>query len=103
MNLPLSAASSDASGYLQVDVDSSENNFPIADASVTVFPESDSPPNSPLPLERLTTNASGQTEQIPLAAPPMEYSLSPGNPRPYSEYRLRVEAPGYKPVDISGT
>lgn len=103
MNLPLSAASSDASGYLQVDVVSSENNFPIADASVTVFPESDSPPNSPLPLERLTTNASGQTEQIPLAAPPMEYSLSPGNPRPYSEYRLRVEAPGYKPVDISGT
>ncbi len=103
MNLPLSAASSDASGYLQVDVVSSENNFPIADASVTVFPESDSPPDSPLPLERLTTNASGQTEQIPLAAPPMEYSLSPGNPRPYSEYRLRVEAPGYKPVDISGT
>ena len=39
MNLPLSAASSDASGYLQVDVVSSENNFPIADASVTVFPE----------------------------------------------------------------
>lgn len=103
MNLPLSAASSDASGYLQVDVVSSENNFPIADASVTVFPESDSPPDSPSPLERLTTNASGQTEQIPLAAPPMEYSLSPGNPRPYSEYRLRVEAPGYKPVDISGT
>ena len=103
MNLPLSAASSDASGYLQVDVVSSENNFPIADASVTVFPESDSPPDSPLPLERLTTNASGQTELIPLAAPPMEYSLSPGNPRPYSEYRLRVEAPGYKPVDISGT
>lgn len=103
MNLPLSAASSDASGYLQVDVVSSENNFPIADASVTVFPESDSPPDSPSPLERLTTNASGQTELIPLAAPPMEYSLSPGNPRPYSEYRLRVEAPGYKPVDISGT
>lgn len=93
------AAAGDPTGYLQVDVVSSQNNFPIKDASVTVSTESE----PDIPIEQLTTNSSGQTENLPLAAPPLEYSLTPGSTRPYSEYHLHIEAPGFKPVDISGT
>lgn len=93
------AAAGDPTGYLQVDVVSSQNNFPIEDASVTVSTESE----PDIPIEQLTTNSSGQTENLPLAAPPLEYSLTPGSARPYSEYHLHIEAPGFKPVDISGT
>lgn len=93
------AAAGDPTGYLQVDVVSSQNNFPIEDASVTVSTESE----PDIPIEQLTTNSSGQTENLPLAAPPLEYSLTPGSTRPYSEYHLHIEAPGFKPVDISGT
>lgn len=93
------AAAGDPTGYLQVDVVSSQNNFPIEDASVTVSTESE----PDIPIEQLTTNSSGQTENLPLAAPPLEYSLTPGSARPYSEYHLLIEAPGFKPVDISGT
>ena len=93
------AAAGDPTGYLQVDVVSSQNNFPIEDASVTVSTESE----PDIPIEQLTTNSSGQTENLPLAAPPLEYSLTPGSARPYSEYHLHIEAPGFKPVDISDT
>ncbi|HJC47644.1 MAG TPA: peptidoglycan-binding protein [Candidatus Lachnoclostridium pullistercoris] len=93
------ATTGDSTGYLQVDVVSSQNNFPIQGASVTVSPEF----SPDAPAYHLTTNSSGQTENLPLETPPLAYSLSPGNERPYSEYRLHVEAPGFKPVDISGT
>lgn len=85
-------------GYLQVDVVSSENNFPIAGAKVSVIDQS-----SGRVMEELTTDTSGQTETISLAAPPIEYSLEPSTIRPYSEYNLRIEAPGFEPVTIDGT
>ncbi len=88
-----------ASGALQVDVVSQENNFPIRDAEVAIAYKGD--PEST--VERLTTNSSGQTEQVQLAAPPVDYSLSPGLYQPYSEYILTVIAQGFEPVAISGT
>ena len=54
-------------------------------------------------LEQLTTDSSGQTENISLPAPPEEYSLEPGIYQPYSEYDVLVEAEGFKPLNISGT
>ena len=54
-------------------------------------------------MEEVSTNSSGQTEQVSLDAPPLELSLTPGIEQPYSEYNLLVTAPGYKPVEISGT
>ena len=88
-----------ASGALQVDVVSQENNFPIRDAEVSIAYKGD--PEST--VERLTTNSSGQTEQVQLAAPPVDYSLSPGLYQPYSEYILTIRAQGFEPVAISGT
>ena len=38
-----------------------------------------------------------------LAAPPLEYSLRPGEGQPYSDYNIMVEAPGFRPVTVEGT
>ena len=51
-----------------------------------------------------TTDSSGQTDMIDLAAPPLEYSLDPENEiQPYSEYTLQISADGYESVSIAGT
>ena len=48
------------------------------------------------------TNSSGQTDTVDLKTPPLQYSLTPNSPMPYSEYTLSVSAPGYEPVIVSG-
>ena len=54
-------------------------------------------------LEVLKTDLSGQTEVIELETPPLEYSMEPGLNQPYSEYNLKVTAPGFEPVEVSGS
>lgn len=89
-----------AQGYLQMDVVSDANNFPISDASISIS-RTEEPEQV---LEQLETNSSGQTENVALEAPPVELSLNPINEvRPYAEYTIRITAPGYEPVVISGT
>lgn len=86
-------------GSLQVNVVSAENNFPIRDAEVSIAYKGD--PEST--VESTNTNSSGQTGEIRLAAPPLEYSLSPGLIQPYSEYTITIRARGFAEVAISGT
>ena len=88
-----------SSGLLQINVINIQNNFPIQNARVTISYKGE--PNRP--VEQLTTNSSGQTEQVQLPAPPVEYSLEPSIIQPYSEYNLMVEAEGFEPLAISGT
>ncbi|MBS5064937.1 MAG: peptidoglycan-binding protein [Hungatella hathewayi] len=88
-----------AQGLLQVNVVSIVNNFPIQNANVRITYKG----NPDSTVEQVSTNSSGQTEQVSLDAPPLELSLTPGIEQPYSEYNLLVTAPGYKPVEISGT
>ena len=88
-----------SSGLLQVHVVNVQNNFPIQNARVTIT-RSGEPSASP---EQLTTNASGQTGEVSLAAPPLEYSLRPDENRPYADYNITVEAPGFRPAMIEGT
>ncbi|MBE5991764.1 MAG: peptidoglycan-binding protein [Paenibacillaceae bacterium] len=88
-----------ATGSLQVDVVSTENNHPIGDAEVSISYTGD--PDSI--LEKVTTDSSGQSETVSLSAPPVDLSLSPGLAQPYSEYSLFITAQGYEPVAISGT
>ena len=55
-------------------------------------------------IEETRTNSSGQTENLPLDAPPVELSLSPEETeRPYAEYTIRITAPGFEPFVVSGT
>ncbi len=86
-------------GTLQVNVVNIQNNFPIQNARVSISYEQT--PHTP--LEEVTTNQSGQTDAVTLAAPPVELSLEPQDLRPYSEYSLHVTAPGFKPATIDGT
>lgn len=93
------AADSPSQGFLQVNVVNIENNFPIRNATVSISYKGE-PDNT---LEETNTNSSGQTEQLSLSAPPLEYSLQPSDQQPYSEYNLKISAPGYKTAYISGT
>lgn len=87
------------SGKLQINVTSTLGLIPVQDATVTIsytgVPD--------VTVEKVTTDSSGQTQEIELPAPPLEYSLTPVEQQPYSEYNIQIEAPGYEPLMISGT
>lgn len=87
------------SGKLQINVTSTLGLIPVQDATVTIsytgVPD--------VTVEKVTTDSSGQTQEIELPAPPLEYSLTPVEQQPYSEYNIQIEAPGYEPIMISGT
>ena len=86
-------------GYLRVDVVNSENNFPVPDARVSIFY-----PGDEKPKEVQKTDRSGQTDEIAVGAPPAALSLERQNTiRPYAEYTVRVEAPGYETTTVNGT
>ena len=85
-------------GQLMVQVNSNTGARPISDASVEISYTGD--PKSV--IEKIETNEDGQTEDIELAAPPVEYSMSPGENQPYAEYTVKISAPGYEPVTVSG-
>ena len=89
---------SETTGTLKVDVVSSETNLPIKDATIEISYTGE--PDKI--LEEVTTSQEGTTEEITLETPPIEYSLSPGNQQPYSEYNLTIKAEGYETVVISG-
>ncbi|MCI8514995.1 MAG: peptidoglycan-binding protein [Lachnospiraceae bacterium] len=86
-------------GILQINVTSAANNAPIQGAVIDISATEE--PDQV--LEEVSTDLSGRTEEIELAAPPLDYSLTTGQPRPYSEYTLRITAPGYEPLTIEGT
>lgn len=85
-------------GKLQIKVVNTLN-IPIKNASINISYTG----NPTQTLETLNTNSSGLTENIDLAAPPVELSLDENNIiQPYSEYTAVVTAEGYEPVDVSG-
>ena len=86
-------------GLLQVNAVNIQNNFPIQNARVSIRYRED--PGRI--IEQVETNSSGQTAQVSLPAPPAALSLEPGTARPYAEYDILVEAPGFVPLDIDGT
>ena len=89
---------SDTVGRLQINVTANVGLIPIENATITISFTGE--PDST--LETLTTNSSGQTDTVDLKTPPLQYSLTPNSPMPYSEYTLSVNAPGYEPVIVSG-
>ena len=85
-------------GRLQIQVRSAARAVPVEAAQISISYTGD--PEST--VEQITTNANGQSDTVELAAPPLEYSMDPTGPQPYAEYTLRITAPGYEPVTISG-
>ena len=86
-------------GALQINVESETRDRPINNAVVDISYTGD--PDTV--IEEVNTDSSGRTEVLSLPAPPMQYSQTPGEPQPYSEYTIRVSAEGFEPITVSGT
>lgn len=85
-------------GTLQVNVVTSGYLKPIEGATVQIVFSGD-PSESP---QVTLTDSSGQTPLISLVTPPLSYSMEPHEYQPYSLYTVRVSAPGFIPIEISG-
>lgn len=85
-------------GQLKIQVTSRQRSVPIPNATIEISYTGD--PDSV--LETVSTDENGQTPVVDLPAPPVEYSMSPSENQPYSEYNLKIHSDEYKPVTISG-
>ena len=94
---PMDQYSSDT-GYLNVIVTGPDTYSPLSSATIEIADTGE--PN--LILETAATNPNGQTGNIVLSAPPREYSMEPSDNQPYSEYNVKISAPGYQEQIVSG-
>jgi len=85
-------------GSLKTQVVSTTDNLPIEGARIQISYSGD--PSQQ--IEEVMTDDSGMSEEITLNTPPLEYSMSPSENQPFSQYTLQVSAPGYRPFTISG-
>ena len=86
-----------ASGYLRAEARSLTGFRPIPGATITVRQ------NNGTVIEQLVTDESGNTPILELPTPPLEYSLEPDSPQPYSEYSLLLEGEGVQSILVEGT
>ena len=86
-------------GRLQLAVTQNNRARPVPDAKISIFRSGGS--GGQTQIEEITTDGSGQTTEIELPAPPLDYSLVPGSPMPYSQYNIRVTAGGFAPMTIN--
>lgn len=85
-------------GQLKIQVVSRVNNRPIYNARISITYTG----GPGTVIKTLTTDNSGNTEEITLDTPPLQYSLEPSENQPYSEYSFQVEAEGFEPLLIAG-
>ena len=72
-------------GTLQIHLTNASTGIPVKGARITI-----SYTGGPQQvLEEVDTDDSGNTEKITLDAPPLEYSMEPGENQPYAEYTIR--------------
>ena len=83
----LRAAQSDLTdkGRLQINVTSTLGFIPVTDAKVTITLSGQ--PDTV--IEELNTNISGQTVEVELPAPALDYSLEPGDVQPWRTRPVR--------------
>ena len=87
-------------GFLSINVTSTLGLIPISGATIRIT----STGNPDTTIETVTTDSSGQTPELTLDAPDVQYSETPEPAeQPYSEYNLQITAPGYEPVTVAGT
>lgn len=85
-------------GFLQINVISGENRRPVQNARIEIAGTG----NPDQTIEQTETNSDGKSPNLELLAPPLEYSQSPSDNQPYSEYNLKVSAENYEATIISG-
>lgn len=85
-------------GKLTVNVTSDRDNQPIEGATIRIT-YTDRPDQT---LEETTTDRQGQIPDLELEAPPVDYSMAPGDVKPYAEYTIYISAPGFETLEVSG-
>lgn len=85
-------------GKLIIHVTSKDKQIPVSNAQVAIA-SSGIPDDT---LEIVETNSDGETGNIFLDAPPLEFSMDPTDNQPYSEYNIKISAEGYNEIIISG-
>lgn len=85
-------------GNLNVIVTGTDSYSPLSSATIEIANTGE--PNQI--LESVNTDRNGQTGNIELSAPPREYSMEPTDNQPYSEYNVKISAPGYQEGLVSG-
>ncbi|MDR1209865.1 MAG: peptidoglycan-binding protein [Clostridiales bacterium] len=93
------AQTTGGTGRLVVIVNASGQGRPATDARVVVTPSEE--PDA-APVESGTTDSSGLASEIELPTPPREYSMSPGEPKPYSSYDVTISLDGYERYVVRG-
>lgn len=84
-------------GTLQIHLTNASTGIPVKGAKISI-----SYTGGPQQvLEEVDTDDSGNTEKITLDAPPLEYSMEPGENQPYAEYTIKVQATGYRDITVS--
>jgi hypothetical protein len=53
-------------------------------------------------ITEVRTDGDGATPMLQLAAPPLEYSMEPSENQPYSQYTVKIAAPGYEDYTLGG-
>ena len=86
-------------GKLQVRLVEEGTRRPVAGADIQITYEGS--PDSP--VKSTVTDESGMTGIMDLPAPDPSYSENYSEQQPYSEYTVRVLAPGYEDVEVAGT
>ena len=83
-------------GFLVVHVTTARGAIPLEGAAVHIRTNenADTTPRADI-LYATTTNRDGNTERIPLAAPPLENAMAPSEVPPFSTYHLEVRREGY--------
>lgn len=85
-------------GNLNVIVTGTDSYSPLSSSTIEIANTGE--PNRI--LESVNTDRNGQTGNIELSAPPREYSMEPTDNQPYSEYNVKISAPGYQEGLVSG-
>lgn len=84
-------------GRLRIHLINESSGQPIEGAKIAVSYTG----NPSETIEEVSTDDSGNTEELTLNAPPLEYSMEPSEEQPYAEYTIHVKAPGYRDITIS--
>lgn len=78
-------------GSLKISVVTNTGYTPIPNAKIQISNTGE----PDIILMELTTDSSGNTTNVDLQAPPLEYSMAPSDNQPYSEYNVKALANGY--------
>ena len=85
-------------GRLLVNVFTENIGTPVENANIRIS-LADNQANT---VEEMVTDSSGQIDELVLPTPPIEFSMKPDQPRPYSVYDIAVTMSGYTPVYVRG-